>query len=61
MDCHIAELLHEEIRRDKDQRNRAIYHGHVTYGYTLKEIADHLRVHDTTVSKVLNNEDRQIQ
>ena len=36
----LAELLHEEKRRDEDQRNRAIYHAHVTYGYTLKEIAD---------------------
>jgi transposase len=46
-----------------DRTNRAIYHGHVTYGYTLKEIADHLRVHYTTVttvSRVLNNEDREI-
>lgn len=56
----LAELLHQEIRRDKDQRNRAIYHAHVTYGYTVKEIADHLRVNYTTVSKVLNDEDRQI-
>jgi putative transposase len=56
----LVELLHEEIQRDKDQRNRAIYHAHVTYGYTLKEVADHLGVHYTTVSKVLNAEDRKI-
>ena len=56
----LAKLLLQEIRRDKDQRNRAIYHTHVTYGYTVKEIADHLRVNYTTVSKVLNDEDRQI-
>ncbi len=54
----LAELLHEKIRRDKAQRNRAIYHAHVTYGYTLKEIAVHLGVHYTTVSKVLNDENR---
>jgi putative transposase len=56
----LAELLHEEIRRDKARRNRAIYHAHVKYGYTLREIADRLGVHYTTVSKVLNEEDKQI-
>ena len=56
----LAELLHEKKRRDKAQRNRAIYHTHVTYGYTLKEIAVHLGVHYTTVSKVINDKDRQI-
>jgi putative transposase len=55
----LAELLHEEIRRDKVRRNRAIYRAHVKYGYTLREIADHLGVHYTTVSKVLNEEHKQ--
>ncbi len=52
----LAELLNEEIGRDKAQRDRAINHAHVTYGYTLKEIADHLRVHYTTVSKIMNKD-----
>jgi DNA invertase Pin-like site-specific DNA recombinase len=52
----LAELLNEEIGRNKDQRDRDIYHAHVTYGYTLKEIADHLRVHYTTVSKIMNKD-----
>jgi putative transposase len=56
----LGELLHEEMRRDKVRRNRAIYHAHVKYGYTLREIADRLGVHYTTVSKVLNEEDKQI-
>ena len=56
----LAELLREELWRDKIWRNRAIYHAHVTYGCTLKEIADHLRMHYSTVSKVLKDEDRQI-
>jgi transposase len=45
-------------RYGEAQRDRAIYHGHVTYGYTLKEIADHLRVHYTTISKVMNKDER---
>jgi putative transposase len=52
----LAELLDEEIQRDKVRRNRAIYRAHVKYGYTLREIADHLRVHYTTVSKIMNKD-----
>jgi REP element-mobilizing transposase RayT len=50
----LVELLDEEIQRDEVWRNRAIYRAHVKYGYTLREIADHLRVHYTTVSKVID-------
>jgi DNA-binding NarL/FixJ family response regulator len=39
-------------------RNRAIL-THVRYGYTLKEIADQLVIHYTTVSTVLKNEGKQ--
>ncbi|RJP60524.1 MAG: hypothetical protein C4549_00515 [Deltaproteobacteria bacterium] len=35
------------------ERNRHVYAAHVKYGYTLKEIADHLGIHYTTVSKAL--------
>ena len=52
----LTELLDEEIQRNRAKRNRIIYQAHVTYGYTLKEIADHLRVHYTTVSKVVNKD-----
>ena len=37
----------------KSDRNPAILEAHVTYGYTLKEIAEHLDIHYTTVSKVI--------
>jgi REP element-mobilizing transposase RayT len=37
----------------KAQRNKNICDVHMSYGYTLKEIADHLQIHYTTVSKVL--------
>ncbi len=54
----LAELMNEGIRRNKAQRDRTIYRAHVTYGYTLKEIADHLRVHYTTISKIMNKDKR---
>ena len=37
----------------KVQRDECIATAHVSYGYTQKEIADHLGIHYTTVSKVM--------
>jgi REP element-mobilizing transposase RayT len=37
----------------KGKRDRAINAAHMSYGYTLKEIADYLGIHYTTVSKVI--------
>ena len=56
----LSQLLSEKIRRDKARRNRAISDAHVTYGYTLKEIADHVGVHYTTVSRVIHDGKREI-
>jgi putative transposase len=43
----------KEIFRGKDQRKRRemMYRAHVRFGYTLKEIADYLGLHYTTVSR----------
>jgi putative transposase len=38
---------------NKQQRNQRIGEAHIAYGYTLKEIADFLGVHYTTVSKAV--------
>jgi len=37
----------------KNKRNSGIVEAHVKHGYTLKEIAEHLAIHYTTVSKVV--------
>lgn len=37
----------------KSERNAAIIEAHVKHGYTLKEIAEHLDIHYTTVSKAI--------
>ena len=42
----------------KAERDRFINIAHVKYGYRLKEIADYLRIHYTTVTKVLKNADK---
>jgi hypothetical protein len=38
---------------DKNQRNEKIYRACVDHRYTMKEIASHLGIHYTTVSKVI--------
>lgn len=37
----------------RERRNQKIYDAHINHGYTLKEIADHVGVHYTTVSKII--------
>jgi len=46
--------------KDKKERDRNIYIAHIKYGYTLKEIADYLGIHYSTVSKALKKISREI-
>jgi putative transposase len=39
--------------KEKEKRNMDIHTAHLSHGYTLKEIADYLGVHYTTVSKTI--------
>ena len=50
----IASIFKEKIL-DKQIRDTRIYKAHIKYGYTLKEIADYLKVHYTTVSKAIKS------
>jgi len=49
----IEELFTKEKTTDKQKRNKQIYKANIQYGYSLKEIADYLGVHYTTISKAL--------
>lgn len=42
----------------KTLRDKNIHDAHVKYGYTLKEIADHLKIHYTTVSKAASKREK---
>ena len=42
--------------KNKKERNEKIYAAHIEYGYTLKQIADCLGIHYSTVSKAIKNE-----
>ena len=39
---------------------KKIYAAHIEYGYTIKEIADYLGIHYSTVSKVIKNEIKKV-
>ena len=43
-----------QMNDSKTTRDRCIYEAHMKYGYTLKEIGDHLKIHYSTVSKVIS-------
>jgi putative transposase len=47
----LSELFGEEKRED---RRRAILRAHVVHGYLLKEIANYLELHPTTISRIVN-------
>ena len=51
----LADLFPRVEPPDKAARNKQIETAHMRYGFTLKEIADQLKIHYTTVSKVLKH------
>jgi len=53
----LAAIFEEATGHKNHTRNRAIYDAHMKHGYTLKDVADYLGIHYTTVSKVV----RQIE
>ncbi len=46
----------KQEEQNKAERNRQVYAAHVKYCYTLKEIADFLGIHYSTVSKIVKNQ-----
>ena len=47
-------------RKDKRERNTTIHKAHVDFGYTSKEIVEHLNLHYTTVSKIVKRVEADI-
>ncbi len=54
----LQEVFRVKALSDKKKRSAAINSAHVKYGYTLKEIAAHLGIHYTTVSKYVKEENK---
>ena len=45
--------------KDKKAKDQAIYKARLQYGYTLKDIAEYIGVHYTTVSRVIKRIERE--
>ena len=50
----LAEMFVDEHLINKTKRNEEIRRAHLTFGYSLKEIADCVGIHYTTVSRVVS-------
>ncbi|UCF55818.1 MAG: hypothetical protein JSW15_06770 [Deltaproteobacteria bacterium] len=55
----LREVFNKKGSCGKDGRNQGVYDAHVTHGYSLKEIADHLGIHYTTVSKAIKEREHK--
>ena len=53
-------LFADIAKGDRQQRNNQIVQAHITHGYTLKEIADCLHIHYTTVSKIVGGSRKKL-
>ena len=49
----LAEIFKEKRGRREKGTDGIIYRAHVDHGYRMREIADHLGVHDTTISRAI--------
>ena len=54
----LDELFTMENRNDKRLKDEAIVKAYTHYGYTLQEIAQHLGLHYTTVSRALKRAEK---
>ena len=57
----LAMLFHTADSHDRSARNRAIHTAHVVHHYTLKEVGDHVRLHYTTVRRIIREQHRRLQ
>ncbi|MFQ6024878.1 MAG: transposase, partial [Acidiferrobacterales bacterium] len=54
----LKSLFARGSRKNRSARNRQIRRAHLEHGYTLTEIGKHLGLHYSTISKVVNVEER---
>jgi len=50
----LLRLFGDNQPKSRQHRNKKISEAHLSYGYTLKEIADHLGLHYATISRVVS-------
>jgi len=54
----LGELFKEKNGKEKKAGDKTIYAAYVRYGYTMKEIAEHLGFHYATISRAIKREER---
>jgi DNA-binding MarR family transcriptional regulator len=47
--------------KDKKSKDQVMYEAHLQYGYTLKEIAEYIGVHYSTVSRAIKKIEREYE
>jgi len=57
----LRELFKRKKEKGRPAEDRAVYDAYVRYGYTMKEIADHLGFHYATISRAIKRVDRGIK
>ncbi len=55
----LGEIIKRRSGKEKTVGDRVIYDAYVRYGYTMKEIAEHLGVHYATVSRAIRRVERR--
>jgi putative transposase len=54
----LRDLFRAEVLRDKRKRNKRMAKAVMEHGYTQREVADHLKMHFTSVSRILRTEEK---
>ena len=49
----LSDIFKSEVLRDKRKRDKSIGEAVFEHGYTQREVADHLRIHFTSASRIL--------
>ena len=47
--------------KDKNSKDKAMHEAHLQYRYTLKDIAEYISVHYTTVSRAIRKIEREYE
>jgi hypothetical protein len=56
----LRDIFRSEVLRDKRKRDKSIGEAVFEHGYTQREVADHLRIHFTSVSRILRTKDEML-
>ena len=56
----LRDIFKSEVLRDKRKRDKSIGEAVFEHGYIQREVADHLRIHFTSVSRILRAKNRML-